>query len=315
MNYAAGTTVKENFYKPNRPLARTDGVFPTATMRLHQRIVGWHRKRRIPVYDADKSNTLNAYLIDPKYLENGEVITPPKEIPDVQAKPNIPVYQYSKITHDSARRKSNLIVQIAEAGRTLRKYFAAGVSAFVADIAARYHSFTSPTHSSIYTINSGLSPWWKQRLKVFTAALLSGGLIVAAAAIDGSVTNNPLPVSANPKPTTAQSVTSSQPQKNTIITPPTGSANQTSGTRSQSSSTQQNAPSAAPVVNAQPNSTATVPTGPASATTSPTTTSSSQTPSSSTQQSSSSVLDPVLTPITNTVNSIPSTQITVTSPL
>lgn len=325
MYYAAETSIKEYYYKNNRRMVRTDGVFPTATMRLHQRIVGWHRKRRIPVRDADKPNTLSSYLIDPKYLENGEAIAPIKELPQIQPKASIPVYQYSRVTHDAALPAPRFSSPFTQSTTQVFKIIGVSVSAFVAELATRYHTFISPKQSSRYTVNHGLAPWWKQRLKFISAALLSGGLLVAAVALNDSGSTKPVPVRANPGPHTAQAASNSKTEQSAVTPTSTGSTSQTGTSTSSQTPLLYTPYRTTPVANNQlPPVSNTInsvvapapfiPSSGLSSSPAPSTTAPTPEPTQS-QPTVTSVIDPVLTPVTNTVNDTLSTLPSIPSPL
>lgn len=323
MYYAAESNIKPHIYNGNRKLRRTDGIFPTTTMLLHERIVGWHRKRRIPVRYVDKTNNLNSYLIDPKYLDNGEVVLP-KELPEPVTKsvPRVPIYQYSKITRDSGQ------LGYAESGpltQVMSRLFSAiglGITAMSTELSARYQAWKKPKPTTHYAVNEGVLPWWKHRIKVFTAALLTGGLIVAAATIDTTTSLKPTPVSANPSTDTSQKITSETPAHASSVpvanpsgqigtSPSSSTAAQTSLPATPTSTLPYQQPVTASTSQTTQQTTTNTATSPTATSTPTTTTSPTPAPSTPITQP----LAPIIDPVTGLTNNVLSSQITVNAPV
>jgi hypothetical protein len=313
MNYAAGAQ-----FNTNRRLTRIDSVFPTDTMRLHHRIIDWHRKKNIPVRDADNAVNLSAYLIDPKYLGDSSV-TAPKDIPVTHIPSNLPIYQYSRITRnlDTQNYASSgpLSVAASKAVHTVRL----GFGAFTTDLMARYRAFKVHNPAEHYAVGKGLSKSWKPRMRLFATAIITGGLLVAAVAFTPHKPTTPAPVSAHPNPAQANSTTTSGTHLK-------GAAS--SSQRSSQASSTTNRPDLSQQADLANTSTSklsqqqlisnpinTAPTNitpPTSITTPPVSTTPVPTPT--TSQPIDDIVTPVLSPVTNTVNDVLSTQITVNVP-
>lgn len=312
MYYAAESNIKSPLYNRNRKLKRTDGIFPTTTMLLHERIVGWHRKRRIPVRDADKSSSLNSYLIDPKYLENGEVTLPEQPRDTEKVDPHIPVHQYSKLTRTFEHNSPNLSGPLRNTTRRITAALAAGMAALTAEVSTRYRSLISPKPTTHYAVDKGVLPWWRHRLKVFGTALLTGGLIVAAATISPSPTSKPTPVSANPASSSSQKISTNDVAHASSIPSPNNGQQNSSGTSASStqvstSNQQSVSTSAGQVINnslvgGSGGSTPTVTTPPITSNPDPVTIPPTQ------------PLDPIVSPVIDVVNNVLSTQVSVNVP-
>lgn len=322
MNYAAEAHINTNYYDTNRKLTGSDGVFPTETMRLHNRIFGWHRKRHIPVVDANARNNLNAYLIDPQYLdESATEQEHAKAIPVTHVPSNLPVYQYSKITrnYDSSTFAEAGPLSIA-AGRLVHG-IKLGFGAFTSDLIARYRAFRTQGTTAHYAIGSGVSPWWKQRIRLFATAVITGGLLIAAIAFTPDNTTKPRPVSAELNPAVTDKTTPSNTStKSSMISSPAN--NQTSATTPNHASVSQHPLLSTPtqpklsaqqLVTSPTNSATTTPTAPITSTTQTVPTAPLPAPSTP-SPTINNLTDPILTPVTNTVNDVLSTQITVTTP-
>ena len=322
MYYAVGTqSIKSTYYGRGRPIERIDGVFPTQTMRLHRRLIDWHRKRQIPVRDADKASSLSAYLIDPKFLKKGGV-TRSKDIPVTYVPSNIRVYQYSQITRDAPASQYVSAGPLSIAAQQIWQNLNTATAALGAELSARYRTLITPNTNTHYVVGSGVSPRWKQQLKLFSAAILTGGLLVAAVALDSNKSANPSPVSAHPKTTTSQAsaATDSGTQHSRAVTPPTHNSQSRSAASSDAFTEQQtqaametqkqNQVEAVTHSVANPVTNTIVDALPDSITTPPTTVTE---PIPSTPESEP--LGPIINPVTDTVNDVLSTQITVNLPL
>ena len=324
MYYAVGTqSIKSTYYGRGRTLERIDGVFPTQTMHLHRRLIDWHRKRQIPVRDADKASSLSAYLIDPKFLKKGGV-TRSKDIPVTYVPSNIRVYQYSQITRDAPTSQYVSAGPLSVAAQQIWRNLNTATAALGAELSARYRTLITPNSNTHYAVGSGVSPRWKQQIKLFSAAILTGGLLVAAVALDSNKAANPSPVSAHPKPTTSQAsaATNSDTQRSRAVTPPANSNQASQAATSNTLFTEQqtqarmdtqpqnpadaivaplaNNPVAGTIINPLPDNITIPPTTPTE-------------PIPSTPETQP--LNNVIEPITDTINDVLSTQITVNVPL
>jgi hypothetical protein len=315
MYYAVGTqSMNPNYYGRGRKLEQTDGIFPTETMRLHRRIIDWHRKRRIPVKGTPDPTTLSSYLIDPKFLKEK---TKSKDIPVTHIPSNIPVYQYSQITYDAPRVEYVDSGPLSIAMQGVGHMLGTVSTALGAELYARYYSLITPHSATHYGVERGASPLWRQRLKMFSAAILSGGLLIAALTLDGGKSVKPSPVSANSDPTassqteagtntdSSRSRTVTDPSNKSQATAPMPYASSAHSTQSTVGVTQNSSPGApvtssnTPIGETTPSTVITPPVViepiPSNPITEP--------------------LSPVLEPVTDVVNDVLATQITVNVPL
>jgi hypothetical protein len=312
MYQANGTSIKYNFYHDNRQMHRTEGVFPTRTMRLHQRLVGWHRKRRIPVRDADKPSTLNAYLIDPKYLENGEVVTPIKENPQPPQRTSIPVYQYSRITRDGALAAPKLITQLAHGTEHIQSKVFLWLGAFGSELKSRYQALILHRPHTQYEVSKGTLPWWRRKITMFAMVTVISAALVGLAMIGPEDTGLTQPVSGNPH--TTQSVDNSV-RESVVPSSTTSSTADTSKPSGEPSYIQQSNDTSVPQASITQQSTGITNTG--GSITNPVVGSSTSpsTPSASTPAPAPAGTTQPTNPLTDTVNGLLSTQINVTVPL
>jgi hypothetical protein len=313
MYQANGTSINNNFYRyrENRQMHRTEGVFPTRTMRLHKRLVGWHRKRRIPVRDADKPSTLSAYLIDPKYLENGEVITPSKESPQSQRNVPIPVYQYSRITHDGVLASPTIATKLIQNTERLQNNILLWLGALGSELKSRYQALALHRPRTQYEVSKGVLPWWRRKITTFVMVTVTSAVLVGLAMVGPEDSGLTQPVSGNPS--------NSQSADNPHGAPGQFSSSDTNSpsTTSQSSSEQQPSGTSASQASMAQRSTGT--TNPSSPTTNPVTGSSPSTPytppTTVTPEPAPTGTTQPTDPLTSTVNGLLSTQINVTVPL
>jgi hypothetical protein len=324
MNYAIGAKLKTTHYKTKRKLTRTDGVFPTETMRLHHRIIDWHRKRHIKVRDADSDtpNNLNAYLIDPQYLAK-EKNSPAKDVPVTYIPSNIRVYQYSKITRDRDYGTYATAGPLSIASGRMLNTVTLGVEAFITELLARYRTLKTHVSKSHYDIGSGVLPWWRQRMRFFATALVTGGLLVAAVAFTPDKPTSPIPVSAHSnavkvdKTTASGSSTKSSMVSSPVNGQPANSTNSANGQANRmpqttlSTSNQQQIPAqqlvTSPVITSPTTTTPSTGVTPTPITTTPV-------PTPTTTPTVDSIVDPVIGPVTDTVNDVLSTQVQVNTP-
>lgn len=120
---------------PRRPydfkLPSSDGIFPTDTMRLHQRLFSWRRKRHIPVHEIQesrKAEQLSGYMIDPKYMPKKPVVKSSRSKVDVAPTlQKAPIYRYSQLSLDARRSDSALASKIRRAVKHWWSVLAAGL--------------------------------------------------------------------------------------------------------------------------------------------------------------------------------------------
>lgn len=144
-----------------------DDVLPTSTSRLHNRLFAWTRRKHIAVKDED-STALNAYLINPAYIDQSVVLPAQK---GTEPSSQHTVIQYSQITRPSTSRPS-FITGVGDVMTRVQQSLShemGKIVAFAGAIAARSKTFFKGANT--YTIQHGARKAWSRRLATFATAL------------------------------------------------------------------------------------------------------------------------------------------------